>query len=103
VQLLAIYLDNASSKESRPVGANIIEANDAAAAGCCVISIMRENTLLTSVDWSTYTCFNIFSMLLGSLNFCHLYQKKRLCVITVTKHLFCQSSKQNDWGWKIED
>lgn len=93
MQLLVNYLDNASSKESWPVGANIIEANDAAAAGCCVVSIMRENTLLTSVEWSTYTCFNIFSMLLGSLNFCHLDQKTSLWIRTVTKHLFCQSLK----------
>jgi len=34
----ANYLDRDSLKDSSPVGAHIIEANDAAAAGCCVVS-----------------------------------------------------------------
>jgi len=34
----ANYLDRDSLKDSSPVGAHIIEANDATAAGCCVVS-----------------------------------------------------------------
>lgn len=66
------YLFKASWKESCPLGANIIDAKDAAAAGCCVVSIIREKTLSTLVEWSAYTCLSISSMLLGSLIFCHL-------------------------------
>ena len=50
----------------------MMEAKDAAAAGCCVVSTMRVNTSSTSVEWSLYTCSNIFAILVGSLIFCHL-------------------------------
>ena len=48
-----------------------MDANDAAAAGCCVVSIIRENTMSTFVEWSAYTCLSMPCILLGSLIFCH--------------------------------
>uniref|UniRef100_A0A0A9CGQ9 Uncharacterized protein n=1 Tax=Arundo donax TaxID=35708 RepID=A0A0A9CGQ9_ARUDO len=53
------HLESASWKDIWPLGANIMEANDAAAAGCCVVSTIRENTISTFVEWSAYTCFSI--------------------------------------------
>uniref|UniRef100_A0A0A9DUX6 Uncharacterized protein n=1 Tax=Arundo donax TaxID=35708 RepID=A0A0A9DUX6_ARUDO len=47
-----------------------MEANDAAAAGCWVVSTIRENTMSTLVEWSAYTCFSISWILLGSLILC---------------------------------
>lgn len=70
-----VYLDRASSKDICPFGAHIMDANDAAAAGCCVVSIIRENTMSTFVEWSAYTCLSMPCILLGSLIFCHLHQK----------------------------
>lgn len=57
----------------------MIEAKDAAAAGCCVVSTIREYTLSTLVEWSAQTCLSISMILLGSLIFCHLnyIDKKR--------------------------
>jgi hypothetical protein len=45
-----LYLDNVSLNDNSPCGANIIEANDDAAAGCLVVSIMREKTLSTFIE-----------------------------------------------------